>query len=61
MWEAIISGVFMLLKYLIEWKTKRKMSDEEFLSYIDAHQKKKSRIGQNAVDTEQALKDIEKL
>jgi len=60
MWEIISSVLVQLLKLLFEAKAKRKIGDEEFLKFIDAHQKKKSKVAQSTNDFEEEISNISK-
>ena len=55
MWEAIAAFIIPLAKMIFEKIAKKKLNDKEFLEYISAHQKKRSRAGDAAMEWEDAL------
>lgn len=58
MWELVITGVFSLVKFLLEMKAKKKLSDEEFLKHIEAHQKRRSNVSNQAGDFENNMEEL---
>ena len=59
MWEIIAAIGVPILKWLFEKIAKKKLDDKEFTEYIRAHQKKRARAGQAALDWEAALKEAQ--
>jgi len=57
MWTAITTILVPLLKWIVEASAKKKLSDKEFVSYVLAHQKRRGRAGQSAMDAEEALEE----
>jgi len=54
---TIVSSILIpLLKWIFSKIAKKKLNDREFVEYVLAHQKKKVRAGQAAMDWEEALK-----
>lgn len=53
--QTIISIAIPILKALIGAYTKKKMSDEEFVQFILAHQRHKSNAGEAALTFEEQL------
>jgi len=60
MWTVIGTIAVPLIKFIFERIAKKKLNDKEFTEYILAHQKKKNRAGQTALDWEQALAEAKK-
>jgi hypothetical protein len=58
-WEAILALGVPLIKFIFERIAKKKLSDKEFVDYIVAHEKKRGRAGQAALDWEEALKQAQ--
>ena len=59
MWEVIAAVGLPIIKWLFEKIAKKKLNDKEFLEYISAHQKKRGRAGDAAMDWEKALKEAQ--
>lgn len=59
MWTVIGTALVPFLKWIFEKMAKKKLNDKEFVEYVVAHQKKRARAGQAAVDWETALKQAQ--
>ena len=55
MYEIMGGALIALIKWMFDKKAKKDLSDQEFLEYISAHQKRRSNAGQAALDWEAAL------
>jgi len=56
MWEVIGAIMVPILKAIFSKIADKELSDKEFVEYVLAHQKKRARAGQSALDWEAALK-----
>ncbi len=57
--EVILAIGVPLLKWAFEKVAKKKLDDKEFVDYIKAHQKKRARAGDAAMDWEDALREAQ--
>ena len=55
----LLSGLLTVARWIFNAKAKKKLSDEEFVAYILAHQKRKARAGRAALDWEDALREAQ--
>lgn len=55
MWEIIAKVGVPIIQWIFGKIAKKKLNDKEFLEYISAHQKKRGRAGDAAMDWEEAL------
>ena len=55
----VLQVLIPIVKYFIEKKAAKRLSDKEFVDFILAHQKRRSKAGQSSVDFEKALKEAE--
>lgn len=60
MWTFLGTVFVPLTKFIFQKIAKKKLNDKEFTEYILAHQKKKNRAGQTALDWEEALAEAQK-
>lgn len=62
-WDIVISSVLAIVKWLVDWKAGKKLSDAEFIAQIEAHQRRRSGVGRQAQEFEdnvsQALKEMQ--
>lgn len=56
----ILQVLIPIVKYFIEKRSAKKLSDKEFVDFILAHQKRRSKAGQSSVDFEKALEEARK-
>jgi len=60
MWTVIGTVLSFLLKFVFNKIAKRKLSDEEFLKHIEAHQAKRRGAGKTALDFDEAMEKTRK-
>lgn len=56
-WDAILTLGFGIIKWLVERKAKKKLSDAEFIAHIEAHQKRRQNTGKAAQDFDAAMEE----
>lgn len=55
----IISAIApMIAKMLLEWWTGKKLSEEEFQAFLDAHRKKRERTAQSTIEFEEEIEEL---
>ena len=57
MWSMLSSLLLGLLKWFASKKAKTKLNDEQFIKFIEAHQKRRLGAGKTADDFEAALEE----
>lgn len=60
MWDLFGTVLVPIVKWIFEKIAKKKLNDKEFVEYIRAHQKKRGRAGDVAMEWEDALAEARK-
>jgi len=60
MWEVIGIALVPFMKWVFSMIAKKELSDREFVEYISAHQKRRGRAGDSALEWEDALAQARK-
>ena len=59
MWTILINVAYTALKSFVQWKQGTKLSDSEFLAFIEAHQASSSSLGEMADEVAESWDQIE--
>lgn len=58
--KAAATFLIMLLKWVWEVKTKKKMDDDQFIKHIQAHQQQRARVATSTNDFENEIDNLSK-
>jgi hypothetical protein len=57
--ELVATLVLGILKWVFQMRSNKKLSNDEFLAHIKAHQDRRSNAGKAAIDFEESMKKAE--